>query len=69
MQPSLSELEARLDPVRFFRILRAAIVNLDAVREVAPLSGGAGEATLSNGDRIDVSRRRFKALVDRLGIS
>ena len=60
MQPSLSELEARLDPVRFFRMSRAAIVNLDAVREVAPLS---------NGDRIDVSRRRFKALVDRLGIS
>lgn len=60
IQPRLSELEARLDPARFFRISRAAIVNLDAVREVAPLS---------NGDRIAVSRRRFKALVDRLGVS
>ena len=52
MQPSLSELEARLDPARFFRISRAAIVNLDAVREV----GRSPMATVST-SAVGVSKR------------
>lgn len=67
MQPTLSELEGRLDPARFFRISRAAIVNLDAVREVIPREGGPGEAKLSNGTAIGVSRRRMTDLMARLG--
>jgi two-component system LytT family response regulator len=67
MQPTLNDLEARLDPRQFFRISRAAIVNLDAVREVAPLANGQGQVTLSDGTRLEVSRRRFSELTDRLG--
>ncbi len=67
MQPTLSDLEKRLDPARFFRISRAAIVNLDAVREVVPVTGGYGEVSLSNDTRLEVTRRRFKPLMDRLG--
>jgi len=67
MQPTLADLERRLDPARFFRVSRAAIVNLDAVREVAPREGGHGEATLSNGMTIGVSRRRMADLMGRLG--
>ena len=67
MAPALSALEARLDPRRFFRISRAAIVNLDAVREVAPDGSGGGGVTLRDGSRLDVSRRRFRELTDRLG--
>jgi two-component system LytT family response regulator len=67
MQPTLNDLEARLDPKQFFRISRAAIVNLDAVREVAPLPGGQGEVTLTDGTRLEVSRRRFADLTERLG--
>jgi len=66
MQPSLSELEARLAPARFHRISRSAIVALDAVRQVLPESGGHGEAVLSNGDRLEISRRRFRELMARL---
>lgn len=66
MEPTLNELEERVDPMKFFRISRAAIVNLDAVREVVPLLGGSGEARLVNGTRLEVSRRRLKALMDRL---
>jgi two-component system, LytTR family, response regulator len=66
MQPTLSELEGRLDPARFFRVSRSAIVHLDAVGEVVPLPGGHGEIRLRNGARLAVSRRRFAALVDRL---
>ena len=69
MQPSLTELDTRLDPALFFRVSRSAIVNLDAVREVTPVPGGHGEAKLSNGLRLEVSRRRLKTLMDRLGVS
>ncbi len=65
VQPSLNDLEKRLGR-EFFRISRAAVVNLRAVREVAPLMGGHGQVTLVNGHRLDVSRRRFKPLLDAL---
>jgi two-component system, LytTR family, response regulator len=49
MNPTLNELEARLDPRRFFRISRAAIVSLDAVKEVEPDAGGHGDVVLRDG--------------------
>jgi len=66
MQPALADLEGRLDPARFFRVSRSAIVSLDAVGEVAPLAGGQGEVRLRNGARLAVSRRRLQPLMDRL---
>ena len=66
MQPTLTDLEARLDPSRFCRISRAAVVNLDAVEEVIPLEGGSGRARLINGRSLEISRRRLQALMDRL---
>jgi two-component system, LytTR family, response regulator len=67
MDPTLNELEQRLDPARFFRISRAAILNLNAVAEVFPFPGGSGEALLKNGHRLEVSRRRFRELLEALG--
>lgn len=69
MQPSLSDLEERLDPDGFFRISRSAIVNLDAIDEVLPGTSGQAEVQLTNGQQLEVSRRRFKALIDKLGES
>ena len=66
MEPTLNDLESRLDPAMFYRISRSAIVNLNAVKEVAPLIGGSGEVVLKNGARVEVSRRRFKELMQRL---
>jgi two-component system LytT family response regulator len=66
MSPTLNELESRVDHRRFFRISRAAIVNLDHVRELAPLAGGYGQVTLTDGMRLEVSRRRFRELTERL---
>jgi two-component system LytT family response regulator len=66
MDPSLTEMEARLDPGEFLRISRAAIVALDAIREVDPVAGGLGEITLKNGVQLEVSRRRFKPLLESL---
>lgn len=69
MDPTLDELEQRLDPARFFRVSRAALVNLNAVAEVFPLPGGSGEALLKNGQRLEVSRRRFRDLLSALEAS
>jgi two-component system, LytTR family, response regulator len=66
MQPSLSDLEARLDPSSFFRVSRAAIVCLDAIVEVIPAEGGQGHARLLDGTMLPVSRRRMPALLDQL---
>jgi len=66
MQPTLAELEQRLPPQDFFRISRAALICLNAVREVLPQSGGHGEVLMKNGDRLEISRRRFKDLLERL---
>jgi len=66
MEPTLSDLEKRLDASAFCRISRAAIVNLDAVHEVVPLIGGHGEVLLKNGARLEVSRRRLKELMQKL---
>lgn len=66
MDPTLSELEERLGPNRFFRISRAALINLSAVREVTPLTGGSGEVLLRNGQKLEVARRRFRDLLQSL---
>jgi two-component system LytT family response regulator len=66
MDPTLNELELRLDRSRFFRISRAALINLNAVEQVVPLPGGGGEVLLKNGIRLEVSRRRFPTLLQQL---
>jgi two-component system LytT family response regulator len=68
MDPTLNDLEQRLDPARFFRISRAALIGLNAVKEVYPLPGGSGEVLLRSGQRLEVSRRRFRDLLDALGV-
>jgi two-component system LytT family response regulator len=66
MDPSLNDLERRLDPARFFRISRGALVNLNAVTKVMSGTGGAGTVILRNGLSLEVSRRRFHDLMHAL---
>jgi DNA-binding LytR/AlgR family response regulator len=66
MDPTLNELETRVNAKRFFRISRAAMIHLNAVQEVFPLTGGAGEVLLKNGERLEVSRRRFRELLEAI---
>jgi len=56
VRATLLSLEAKLDPRRFLRVHRAAIVNVDEVREVG--DRGGMHVMLSNGTRIPVSRAR-----------
>jgi DNA-binding LytR/AlgR family response regulator len=57
----LASLEERLDPRDFMRVHRAAIVNVDEVREVH--DKGALSVVLSDGTEVAVSRSR-KSLVE-----
>jgi two-component system LytT family response regulator len=66
LDPTLNDLEERLDPACFFRVSRAALVNLNAVTEVLPLAGGVAEVVLNTGVRLEVSRRRVHDLLDVL---
>jgi two-component system LytT family response regulator len=65
LRDSLNSLETRLDPTRFMRVHRSAIVQIDRVRAVRPTSRG-DEAILRDGSRVPVSRRRRAVLDDRL---
>jgi two-component system LytT family response regulator len=64
---TLTELEARLDPACFFRAHRAAIVNLDRVKEVIPWFKGSHKLRLTTGAEVDLSRARARALRRILG--
>jgi two-component system LytT family response regulator len=59
---ALAELEARLDPKRFFRAHRSAIVNLDRVQEVIPWFKGSHILRLTTGAEVDLSRAQARAL-------
>ena len=57
VRTTLATLEARLDPERFRRISRSALVNLDRVREVQPWFHGDAVVILESGARVSLSRR------------
>ena len=66
IRDAMHRLEGRLDPERFFRCHRSAIVNLDRVREVIAAAGGDPILALADGSRIKLSRVRRQALEARL---
>ena len=57
---ALSRLEARLDPTRFMRIHRTAIVNLNHVKAFKRDDAGQFVAELLDGTRLDVSRSKAR---------
>lgn len=66
---SLAQLEAKLEPMGFFRVHRRYLVNLACILEVDPVSGGTLLLTLQGEDeQIPVSRRRVASLKKALGL-
>jgi two-component system LytT family response regulator len=63
---ALKTLAERLDPDRFVRVHRHAIVNLSRVRAVEPLASGDQRLLLSDGTELRVSRTFRAALKERL---
>ncbi len=63
VRTTLAALEARLDPERFRRISRSALVNLDRIREVQPWFHGDAIVILECGARVTLSRRYRRNLL------
>lgn len=66
---ALNELEDKLDPMRFVRVHRSAIVNIESILQLEPISHGEFEVVLKNGSRARVSRTYRAQLEKRLGQS
>ncbi len=66
---ALNELAERLDPVRFVRVHRSAIVNIESIVHLEPISHGEFEAILKDGSRSRISRTYRRELEKRLGQS
>ena len=56
IRETMEKIESRLDPDRFARVHRGAIVNVDRIRELEPMFRGEYAAVLRDGSRIPVSR-------------
>jgi two-component system LytT family response regulator len=67
IQRTLTDLEARLDPNRFFRAHRSAIVSLDRIKEIIPWFKGSHKLRLTTGTEIELSRAQARILRRILG--
>ena len=61
LRETLTELEAQLDPKKFLRISRSAIVNLDQVKELLPMFKGEHVMVLHNGKQFAMTLGLRKA--------
>lgn len=68
LRRSMAELEEDLDPTRFCRIHRSAIVNLERLQALELREDGEHDAVLRDGTRLRMSRRYRKELQTRMGI-
>lgn len=66
LRETMQSLEARLDPNRFFRVHRSAIVNLDRVKELQPYFGRSHVVILRDGTKLKLSRARREKLATLL---
>jgi two-component system, LytTR family, response regulator len=64
---TLSSVADRLDPARFARVHRSAVVNLERVREIQPWFRGESVAILHDGTRLTIGRAFRESFVRSLG--
>jgi two-component system, LytTR family, response regulator len=63
---TMNQMEARLDPHRFFRIHRSRIVNTERIKELQPWFNGEYVVVLQNGTQLRLSRSYREKLEERL---
>ena len=66
-QQPIASVEAMLDPGRFVRIHRSAIVNLERVARIEPYGKESRLAILTDGTRLPVSRSGYARLMEAMG--
>lgn len=67
MRASMSHMEKTLDPARFLRVHRSALVPIDRVRTLESRGGGIGRLLLANGTWVPVARSRMASVRKMLG--
>ncbi|MFP2962520.1 LytR/AlgR family response regulator transcription factor [Myxococcus sp. 1LA] len=65
---SLTYLEERLDPARFFRASRQHLINLDFIEALEPGPGGTLVARMRGGREVEMSRRQSQRFRERLSV-
>lgn len=63
LRESIKKLETQLDPAKFIRIHRSAIVNIDCVREIHREGRSEGWVLLSSGTRVRMSLAGWQKLL------
>jgi two-component system LytT family response regulator len=66
LRQTMADLERQLDPAKFVRVHRSAIVNLERVQEMHPMFRGDSVLVLQDGTRVRLSRARRDELERRL---
>ena len=64
---ALNELAERLDPVRFVRVHRSAIVNIESILRLEPISHGEFEVILKDGSRVENQQNLSQAAGKEIG--
>ncbi len=62
----LKDLETRLEPEKFIRLSRGALVNLEMVKKISSMPGGTYQIALKNGQELNSSRLQSRILRERL---
>ena len=65
LREPLQELERKLDPIRFARIHRGVVVNMERIDRLRTRAGGDPEALLHDGTRLPVGRSYAARLLAR----
>ncbi len=68
IREAMQSLEKQLDPARFFRVHRSAIVQLDRVDALLKAPSGDCDVQLKNGVKIRIARSRREELETRLAM-
>jgi len=65
---AMKTLEKKLNPLRFIRIHRSSMVNINMVKEIEPWFSGDSKVILENGKSLKMSRN-YKETLDRFKLN
>jgi two-component system LytT family response regulator len=66
LRETMGQIESRLDPARFLRVHRSAIVNLDRIKELQPWFRGDYRVVLRDGTELTLTKSHRDKLESRL---
>ena len=67
VRQTLGAMETQLDPTKFLRIHRSAIVNIERIQELQPMFSGEHVVVMEDGTKLTLSRKYRDKLFELLG--